>query len=135
MSQENVEVLRQANEAFNRGDVEGFLAFCGEEVEIEDLNNAPDLPPVACGTEAARRFLAAWTDAFDDFSGEIEEYIDADDRHVACLVHYRGRQRDSGLVIDFTGVDMWELRGNKLVRGTLGYRDRESALEAIGLSE
>ena len=135
MSQENVEILRQANEAFNRGDVEGFLAFCGEEVEIEDLNNAPDLPPVACGKEAAQQFLAAWTDAFDDFSGEIEEYIDADERHVACLVHYRGTQRDSGLVIDFTGVDMWELRGNKLVRGTLGYRDRESALEAIGLSE
>jgi ketosteroid isomerase-like protein len=112
MSQENVEILRQANGAFNRGDLEGFLAFCGEEVEIEDLNNAPDLPPVAYGKEGARRFLAAWTDAFDDFSGEIEEYIDADDRHVACLVHYRGRQRDSGLVIDFTGVDMWELRGN-----------------------
>ena len=129
-----MEILRQANEAFNRGDVEGFLAFCGEEVEIEDLNNAPDLPPVAYGKEAARRFVAAWFDAFDDFRGEIEEYIDAGDRHLACLVHYRGKQRDSGLVVDFTAVDMWEFRGNKLVRGTVGYRDRESALEAIGLS-
>ena len=135
MPQKNVEILRQANEAFNRGDVESFLAFCGDGVEIEDLNNAPDLPPVAYGKEAARRFLAAWTDAFDDFSGEIEEYIDADERHVACLVHYRGRQRESGLVIDFTGVDMWEFRGNKMVRGTLGYRDRESALAAVGMSE
>jgi hypothetical protein len=89
MSQKNVEILRRANEAFNRGDVEGFLAFCG----------------------------------------------DVDDRHVACLVHYRGKQRDSGLVIDFTAVDMWEFRGNKLLRGTLGYRDRESALEAVGISE
>jgi ketosteroid isomerase-like protein len=130
-----VEILRQANEAFNRGDVEGFLAFCGDEVEIEDLNNAPDLPPVAYRKEGARRLFAAWIDAFDDFSGEIEEYMDVDDRHVACLVHYRGKQRDSGLVIDFTAVDMWEFRGNKLVRGTLGYRDRESALQAVGLSE
>jgi ketosteroid isomerase-like protein len=135
MSQKNVEILRQANEAFNRGDVEGFLAFCGDGVEIEDLNNAPDLPPVAYGKEGARRVLAAWIDVFDDFSGEIEEYIDVDDRHVACLVHYRGRQRDTGLVIDFTAVDMWEFRGNKMVRGTLGYRDRESALEAVGMSE
>jgi ketosteroid isomerase-like protein len=135
MSQENVEILRQANEAFNHGDVEGFLAFCGEEVEIEDLNNAPDLPPVAYGKVEARRLFTAWNDAFDDFSGEIEEYIDVDDRHVACLVHYRGKQRDSGLVIDFKAVDVWELRGNKLVRGTLGYRDRESALEALGLPE
>jgi ketosteroid isomerase-like protein len=135
MSQENVETLRRANEAFNRGDMEGFLAFCGEEVEIEDLNNAPDLPPVAYGKEEARRVLAAWIDAFDDFSGDIKEYIDADERHVACLVHYRGKQRDSGLMIDFIAVDMWELRGNKLIRGTLGYRDRESALKALGLSE
>jgi ketosteroid isomerase-like protein len=135
MSQENVETLRRANEAFNRGDIEGFLAFCGEEVEIEDLNNAPDLPPVAYGKEEARRLFAAWTDAFDDFSGDIEEYIYAGDRHVACLVHYRGKERGSGLTIDFTAVDMWEFRGNKLIHGTLGYRDRESALEAIDLSE
>ena len=99
------------------------------------MNPAPDLPPVARGKEAARRLFAAWIDAFDDFSGEIEEYIDADDQHVACLVHYRGKQRDAGLMIDFTAVDMWEFQGNKLIRGTLGYRDRESALEAIGLSE
>jgi hypothetical protein len=49
MSQENVELLRQANEAFNRGDLDGFLAFCGEDLEVEDLRNAPDLPRVAHG--------------------------------------------------------------------------------------
>ena len=98
------------------------------------LFQAPDLPPVAYGKEAARRVFAAWIDAFDDFSGEIEEYIDIDDRHVACLVHYRGEQRDSGLVIAFTAVDMWEFRGSKLIRGTLGYRDRESALSRNELS-
>ncbi len=38
MSSENVEILRRANQAFNRGDVEGFLAFCNDEVEVEDLN-------------------------------------------------------------------------------------------------
>jgi ketosteroid isomerase-like protein len=135
MSQENVEILRRANEAFNRGDVEGFLALCSEDVEVEDLNNAPDLPPVARGKNAVRQVLAAWVAAFDSFIGEIQEYIDVDDRHVGCLVHYRGKARDSGMEVDFRGVDMWEVRGTELVRGTLGYANRSQALEALGLSE
>jgi hypothetical protein len=39
------------------------------------------------------------------------------------------------LEIDYRGVDMWELRVNEFIRGTLGFPDRESALEALGLSE
>jgi ketosteroid isomerase-like protein len=131
MAQENVEILRRANATFNRGDVEGFLAFCSEDVEIEDLNHAPDLPPVVRGKDAARHVFAAWMNTFNDFIGEIEEYIDVDDRHVGCLVHYRGKARGSGLEVDFRGVDLWEVRGGKLVRGTLGYADRQSALEAV----
>jgi ketosteroid isomerase-like protein len=91
MSQENVDILRQANEAFNRGDLEGFLAFCSEDLEVEDLNHAPDLPPVAHGKDEARRVFAAWVDVFEDFTGEIEEYIHVDDRYVGCVVHYRGK--------------------------------------------
>jgi ketosteroid isomerase-like protein len=135
MSQENVEILRRANEAFNRGGVESFLSFCGDDLEVEDLNNAPDLPAVARGKEEARRVFAAWVDAFDDFGGEIEEYIDVDDRHVGCVVRYHGKARESGLDVSFKAVDMWEVHEGKLVRGTLAYPDRESALLAVGLSE
>src|SRR4051794_31427420 len=81
--------------------------------------------------DAVRQVFGAWINAFNDFIGEIEEYIDVDDRHVRCLVHYRGKARDSGLEIDFRGVDLWEVPGSKLVRGTLGYPDRKSALEAV----
>jgi ketosteroid isomerase-like protein len=134
VSQERAAILRQANEAFNRGDVEAFLALCVEEVEIEDLNNAPDLPRVARGGEAVRAMLAAWRSSFSELSGELEEYIEAGDRHLACLVRYRGRLRDSTAEVDFRGVDLWEFRGSKLARGTLGYADRRSALEALGRS-
>ena len=133
MSQENVEVLRRANEAFNRGDVEGVLACCHDDVEIEDLNNAPDLPPIVRGKDAARQVFAAWVTAFEDFVGEIEEYIDIDERYVACLVHYRGKAQ--GLEVDVRAVDLWEVHGSKLVRGTLGFPNRKQALAAVGLSE
>jgi ketosteroid isomerase-like protein len=130
MSKSNIESLRRANEAFNRGDVQGFLEFCAEDVEIEDLNNAPDLPRVAQGIDEVRETLAAWVEAFDDFRGEIAEYIEAGD-HVACVVDYRGENRSSGLTVHQRLVDLWKFRDGKLVRGTLGYADRESALEAV----
>lgn len=131
MSQENVELLRQANQAFNRGDLEQFLAFCDENVEIEDLNNAPDLPRVTYGKADSRVALAAWTDAFENFSAEIQDYIDVDERYVGCLIHYRGTHRGTGMQVDYTGVDMWEVSKHKLVRGTLGYPDAQSALADV----
>lgn len=122
--------MRKANEAFNRGDVDGFLGFCAADVEIEDLNNAPDLPQVAHGVDEVRQTLSAWLDAFDDFAGEIAEYIEAGD-HVACVVDYHGKSRATGLVTQDRLIDLWRFRDGKLIRGTLGYRDRESALKAV----
>ena len=130
MSQQNVEILRRANEAFNRGDVEGFLVWCSEDLEVEDLNPAPDMPPVAQGKDQVLALMAAWTDAFEDFTGAIEGYFEIDERHVGCHVHYHGRQRGMGLEVDFKTVDVWELRNGKIVRGTLGYPDPQSALAA-----
>src|SRR5438270_2090929 len=98
MSKSNIETLRRANEVFNRGDVRGFLEFCADDMEIEDLNNAPDLPRVARGIDEVRETLAAWIEAFDDFRGEIAEYIEAGD-HVACVVDYRGESRSSGVTV------------------------------------
>jgi ketosteroid isomerase-like protein len=135
MSIENVELLRRANEAFNRGDFDAFLALCHEDLEIEDLNRAPDLPRVSRGKAEALQAFAAWTDTFEDFSGEIEEYIDVDEWHVGCVVRYRGTNRAMGLEVEFRGVDMWEVRERKLARGTLGYPDRESAVEHVEQQE
>jgi ketosteroid isomerase-like protein len=135
MSQENVEILRQANAAFNRGDIEGFLEFVVDDIEVEELKNAPDLPPVVKGKDAVRGLLVAWTETFGDFRGEIVEYIDVDEHHVACVVHYRGKERRTGMDIEFKTVDIWEIRGRKLVQGKTSFPDRESAIQGMGLPE
>jgi ketosteroid isomerase-like protein len=36
MSQENVEIVRQSWEAFNRGDLDAFLADVADEAEFEE---------------------------------------------------------------------------------------------------
>ena len=135
MSLANVEVLRRANAAFNRGDIDGWLEFVADDIEFEDTKNAPDVPAVAKGKEALRASVVAWTEAFGGgLKGEIVDYFDVDDHHVACVVHYSGKELRSGMEVDFKGVDIWEIRDGKLIRGKVSFPDRESALRGMGLS-
>jgi uncharacterized protein len=133
MSRENVEIVRRANEAFNRGDIEGCLAFYADDAEVEDLMNAPDLPRVVRGIEEVRRALMAWVQAFDEFRAEIAEYID-EGHHVVCVTDWYGKSRE-GLTVQLRTGDVVEIRDGKIVRATTGYDSREQALEAVGLSE
>jgi ketosteroid isomerase-like protein len=133
MSQENVEIVRRANEALNRGDIEEFLTFYDENVEAEDLMNAPDVPRVVHGIQGFRQMLMAWVEAFDEFRAEIIEYID-EGHHVVCVTDYHGKSRE-GLATQMRVADVFEVRGGKVVRATLSYASREEALEAVGLSE
>jgi ketosteroid isomerase-like protein len=133
MSQENVEMVRLSNEAFNRGDIDEVLTYYTQDAEWEDLTNAPDLPPVAGGIEEVRQLLMAWTQAFDEFRAEVAEYIDLDE-HVVCVIEYFGRSRE-GLTIQLKDWPVLRLRDGKIARVTTGYTSREDALEAVRLSE
>ena len=75
-----------------------------------------------------------WYEAFDDFTAEIEEYIDAE-QFVVTLTHWRATGKGSALVIDLHTADVVELSEGKIVRVTIGYADKSAALEAIGLEE
>ena len=133
MSQENVEIVRQANEAFNRGDIEGVLTYYAEDAEFEDLMNAPDLPRVVRGIEAVRQVLMTWVQTFEEFRAEIAEYIDVE-HHVVCVTDYYGKSRE-GVTIELRTGDLVEIRDGKVIRVTIGYESREEALEAVGLPE
>ena len=130
MSKENVEIVRRANAAFNRRDIDALLDLSADDLQVEDLHPAPDMPPVSAGKEQVRKLVAAWLGAFTDFTMEYEEFVDVDDAHVCCVGRHVGTQRDTGVRVETRAVDLWEVRDNKLVRGTIGYPDREAALEA-----
>jgi hypothetical protein len=56
MSQENVEVAKLVNAAFNRGEVEVALEVFAPDAELLDLQNAPDQPAAIEGlTKSATR--------------------------------------------------------------------------------
>jgi ketosteroid isomerase-like protein len=134
MSQENVEKVRAANAAFNRGDMDSALEFYAADAEVRDLLNGPDQSSVAKGTAAIRETLALWFAAFDQLRAEVDEYIDTGDA-VICAAHWVGHGRASGISIDVRQLDVYQFRDDKVARATLGYRSKAEALEAVGLSE
>ena len=134
MSEENVEIVRAVNAAFNEGDLDAFLEFVAVDAELRDLANAPDQSGVVKGRAAIREVWTLWTEAFDDFRADVDEYIDRGDV-VICAVHCLGQGKGSGTSVDTHELHMYELREGRIVRATLGFRSKGEALEAAGLRE
>src|SRR5215212_3404293 len=134
MSQENVEIVRRGNAAFNMGDDAGFAENLHPDVEFRDHAHAADAPATIKGAEALLAMVSQWRDSFDDFQAEIREYIEAGD-HVICVTRWTGRGKASDAAVDVSQVDVYELREGKIVRATLAYPDKTTALEALGLRE
>jgi ketosteroid isomerase-like protein len=134
MSEENVEATKRAVAALNRGDFDGAVDSFAPDAVLQDLQNAPDQPITVEGVEAIRQALALWIDAFDKLQVDIEEYIDAPNA-VICPAHWQGQGKTSGISIDVHQFDLYEFRDGKVVRAVLGFRSKNEALEAAGLSE
>jgi ketosteroid isomerase-like protein len=131
MSQENVEVVRRAFEAYVRGDLETSLAAFDPEVETYD-HDLPDAGEYR-GVEGLLRWQAHWDREWESWRWEPKEYIDAGERVVAVLhVHARGRQ--SGVDVERVDGAVYTMREGKCVRLDY-YGSKEQALEAVGLSD
>jgi ketosteroid isomerase-like protein len=139
MSQENVEQLRRAGEAFNRGDIEGALAIIDPPPEFEFVPAGVFIAPgigdvhgVQHGPEELRRGLEFW-DQFDEPRFDVHELIDAGDQVVAWAT-LRGRGKQSGAEVGWDVWAVWTVREGRFVRWET-FPDRHAALEAAGLEE
>jgi uncharacterized protein len=130
MSAENVELVRAAYEAWNRGDVDAVLQYLDPDVELRDPPEAPDAQ-VWHGHEGYRRqleqFMAAWAEA----SIEPEEIVDAGDK-VLVRVHYRVRGKGQGIEVELRIFHVITLRDGKGVVIQV-HGDEARAREAAGL--
>jgi SnoaL-like domain len=131
MSQENVEIVRRAADAFNRGGPEAAFAWLAPNVEWHDL---PDLPDA----EIHRR-QAGFLKAFEQFFGGLKLYASTSMRSSIAARRWlsagetlvKARQRSK-----VRATNIWRLDRTKstLVRA-VWFRTREEALEAVGLED
>jgi uncharacterized protein len=129
VSRENVELARQMNAAFNRGDREGAFAPCHPEVAWRDLAHAPDSPETVRGLAQVLAIWDQWQDAFEEFTADVEEYIDAGEA-VVTVTHWRGRGKGSGTSVDVRRAEVYEFEHGRVVRVTQGFPGRDAALQA-----
>jgi len=73
MSEENVDVLRRALEAFRRRDNEAALAFYDPDIEIRGILD----DRVYRGLDGVREYFREWLSVWDEFISEVDEWIDA----------------------------------------------------------
>jgi ketosteroid isomerase-like protein len=133
MSQENVEVVRQAYEAFNLRDLDALAELAEPDWVMDWSRSIGPHRGVYQGRAGVEEWIAAISEAFESFEILPLEYVAAEDR-IVIPTRVKGRGRGSGVVVDAEGATLWELERGKVARLTL-YGTRQEALEAAGLSE
>ena len=131
VEERNVQIARQAIDAYNRGDHEAVLGFVADDAEVF---SSPDLPNAGTfhGHAGYLEWTAQWVEAWDEFRVEVRDVEPVDDRHVLITVRQFGRGALSGIEIEMTTVMLFEIDAEgKIVRFQLHLR-REAALEQAG---
>jgi uncharacterized protein len=132
MSQENVEIVRRAYEAANRGDFEGAHAYAHPEIEFHTYAQSPEAG-VYRGKEAVWRYNEGLFEQFESIRFEVEELVDAGDRVVVLTTQHavpKGGQQEMNVQF----AEVWTIRDG-LLSERRSHSTMDEALEAVGLRE
>ena len=135
MSKENVEIVRAAMDAWNRGDWDETLKHGAPDIVLDNSMNAGEWRGVHQGPEQVKRAFQMLTEAWHSVHIEISEFIEADEGVLVTRQKARFVGRDG---IELPGPTrsgwLWKLRAGKIVF-VATYNDLDEALEAAGLQE
>ena len=135
MSQENVEMIRAAMEAWNRGAWDEALKDAAPGFELDNSSSAGEWRGVHRGPDQAKRMWEAFLEPWESVRIEVSEFIEADEGVVVTRqkAHFVGRDG-----IELPGPTrsgwLWTIRDGKLAQLAI-YNDLNEALEAAGLRE
>jgi uncharacterized protein len=131
MSEENVEVVRTASQAWNAGDMDAYAELHDPDVMLRPEKNWPEPGPYM-GREAVMGFYARLRDTFDaDTLEPTSDFRHAADRVVVRWI-WQGKGHGPESNMEVTTI--YTVRNCK-VREIEFFWDHDEALEAAGLSE
>ncbi|MEZ5156433.1 MAG: nuclear transport factor 2 family protein [Solirubrobacterales bacterium] len=130
MSEENVEIVRAGNEAWNRADMDALRELQDPDVVVRPVPNWPERGPYI-GRDAAIRFYQGMRDAFD--ADRLEEIGDVAFAGDQVVVRYAWDVMGHGPDVKFEVSAFYSVRNGK-VRSTEFFWDHAEALRAAGLS-
>jgi ketosteroid isomerase-like protein len=134
MSQENVEILRRAVLAFDRGAEDEWIAAWHPNAELWDFTELPDVPQPYRGHEGVRQWATNVRGVLGDFRMNPHAFTRIDNDAVLMEVEVRGVGERSGVPVGMTVHVLAWIQGDKIAR-TRAFLDRAQAREAAGLRE
>ena len=158
MPEENVEIVRDLFDAWNRGDLDALFREAGYGIDSDrtppasELENFSDVlavydpeveiqsPPGGLnagtyhGHEGLLKLMYEFWSQFDERRSELKECAPAGGDRVITTVFHHARGKLSGVEVEMWQHHVWTLRDGKVVRWQM-FVNREEALEAAGLSE
>jgi ketosteroid isomerase-like protein len=135
MSQENVDTVREAWDAWLRGDMDALFASYFDRDVVYDLTHFREWPDHTYrGLEGVRRLLAEWRELWVAFEAGVDEILAVPDGRVVVLSWQRGKGRQSGLPMDMNWAQIISVRDGKMTRVD-AFDDRAEALRTAGLSK
>ncbi len=133
MSQENVELVRAAYEAWNGPNGrEAALAFLSDDFEFVNPDYAVE-PSTRHGQAGWSQAMDSLDAAFQHSEHEVGEARDLGDR-VLCFTTFVARTSADSVAFRQAEPHLWTVRDGKVIR-LQWFHDRAEALEAAGLSE
>jgi len=134
MSEENVEKVLRAYEAWNRRDFDAAVEIGDPEIEwtMVGTTRFPGTEGTYHGHEGVREFWRVFIEPWAEFRIEVEETRAAGDLVVAFVRFHAKARQDLELEAPF--VHLLEFRDDKVIRFR-SFDDRAEALEAAGLRQ
>jgi ketosteroid isomerase-like protein len=128
MSQENVEIVRRNNDAYNRRDLDAYFDTVAETVTFRSRFSAMDRR-VYRGRDDLRRYFAELDEVWSRYEMNLERLVAVGTR-VAGLFHLHAVGRESGLQLEEHPGVVFRLEAGKVVQID-AYPTQAEALEAV----
>jgi ketosteroid isomerase-like protein len=107
--------IREAMEAYNRGDYEAALTHASDDVELRRIEISPDSRDPIRGREQVLKFFRP--DLFVDQRSELIELIEAGENAIVTRIRFSARGAGSGLEVPpLESFILWRIEGGVITR-------------------
>jgi ketosteroid isomerase-like protein len=133
VSEQNIDVLRDTIKAYNARDVDAFVVYFDQSIELHSAFSAVG-GAVYHGHEGLRKFFRDFEETWgDEIHVEPEAYFDLGEQTLSCYVLH-GRGLHSGVDVEMPSALVASWRDGLIVY-LKAYAHREDAFAELGVAE
>ena len=129
---EDIDAIRSAYSAWNRGDVNGLLEAMSDEVDVVPVLGDVVSADRFRGHEGVRRWYETVHSTLENFHAEIKDVIEIGDGRYVVKLRFSGHGKASGAPVALDAAHILTVQGAKAVR-LVGYQSWKEPQPPPGL--